>query len=142
MRLYDPYQQQYRQLCSPAKTFAVIADQTIFNQINGYTTQQQFQAALHNLKALCERMEAQLNVFHYGQAYGMPHTCLRDIYTDAEFRLINLSTMHQTLHPQAPKPQVITSEGVVIDLEDKVQTNREETNLGTDDSTPDKGDTG
>jgi hypothetical protein len=119
----------------------VIADQSVFNQINEYTTQQQCQAALQNLKALCERMEAQLDLFHYGQAYGTSHSCVRDIYNDAEFRLKNLAIMHQQVQPPAPKQQLITKEGTVIDLEDRAQTSRDETHLGTDDAPPDNGNT-
>ena len=36
--------------------------------------------------------------------------------------------------PSPPTQQVITSEGIVIDLEEKAQTSTEETDLGTEDS--------
>jgi hypothetical protein len=134
--LYNRYEEQYRRLCSYARTFADIADKTIFSQISEFTTPDQFDLALQNLRALCQRLEAQVDLFHYGQAYGTSHSCVIDIYTDAEFRLKNLAIMHQKVEQQPPKQQLITNEGAVIDLEDRVQTSTEETDTGTADSSP------
>jgi hypothetical protein len=85
---------------------------------------------------------AQEGLFHYQAPFSGLHTCVADIYHDLSARLTNLAIMHQQPEKPAPKHQLITSEGVVIDLEGKAQTNREGTNLGTDDSTPDNGVTG
>jgi hypothetical protein len=134
--LYNHYQPQFRHLCGHARTFADIADKTIFSQITEFTTPAQFNLALQNLRALCQRLEAQVDIFHYGQAYGTSHSCVIDIYTDAEFRLKNLAIMHQKVQPPAPIQQLITSEGTVIDLEDRVQTSDEATDTGTADSSP------
>jgi hypothetical protein len=72
-------------------------------------------------------------MFHYQQAYGPPHSCVRDLYTDAAARLTNLAILQQA--PQQPplKQQLITSEGTVIDLEDRVQTSSNETDTGIED---------
>ena len=81
--LYDRYQPQFRQLCSHARTFADIGDKTIFSQISEFTTPAQFDLALQNLRALAERLEAQIDLFHYPQASGSPHSCVCDLLNDA-----------------------------------------------------------
>jgi hypothetical protein len=132
--LYDRFQPQFRQPCSYARTFADIVDKTIFSQVSALTTPAQFDLALQNLRALAKRLEAGIDLFHYPQAYGSPHSCVRDLLNDSEFRLMNLAVMHQKVQPPAPKHQLITTDGAVIDLEEKIETNRQETDLGTEDS--------
>src|ERR671915_1953039 len=111
--LYNQYRHLSRQLCGHARTFVDIADRSVFSQITEFTTPAQFDLALQNLKALAERLEAQVDLFHYGQAHGTLHSCVRDIYDDAEFRLKNLAIMHQKIQEPPPKQQLITTEGTV-----------------------------
>jgi hypothetical protein len=140
--LYNQYRHLSRQLCGHARTFVDIADRSVFSQITEFTTPAQFDLALQNLKALAERLEAQVDLFHYGQAHGTLHSCVRDIYDDAEFRLKNLAIMHQKIQEPPPKQQLITTEGTVIDLEDRVQTSSTETDTGTEDDASHGGSTG
>ena len=132
--LYDHYKPQFRQLCSYARTFADIADRSIFSQVTEFTTPAQFEAAQQSLLQLCQRLEANVDLFHYPQAYGSPHSCVRDIYTDAAFRLKNLAIMHQKPEQPAASQQLISREGAVIDLEEQVETSSQETDVGKDDS--------
>jgi hypothetical protein len=118
-------------LCSPARSFAQIAAQSIFAKITDRTTPEQYQAAQESLRQLCQRYEATLDLFHYPAAYSSPHWCVRDVYTDAAYRLQNLSIMQPVPEPPAPKQQVITVEGVVIDIEETLSTSTTETDLGT-----------
>ena len=132
---YNEKRSQQRDLCSFAFTYAQIIEQTIFARINDRTTPQQYEAALQSLGELCQRFERQMDWSHYPVSYGM-HSCIRDVYTDAEFRLKNMAIMHQ----QAPLPaaqQVVTVEGVVLDVEERVQTSTVQTGLGAEDSSPD-----
>lgn len=140
MKWYDERRSQQRNLCSFAYTFAQIAEQTIFARITDRTTPDQFMVAQQNLLALCQRLESQMDIFHYPAAIGLHH-CIQDIYTDAAFRLENLAIMQEPA-PSAPKQQLISSEGAVIDLEEHVKTSNEETYLGTDDTAPTNGNTG
>jgi hypothetical protein len=133
MQWYDKSRSQQRNLCSLAFTYAQIIEQTIFARITDRTTPQQFVAAQQSLLELCQRLESQMDWSHFPSSQGR-HSCIRDVYTDAEFRLKHLAIMHQ----QALPPQrLITREGIVIDLEDKIQTSTEETDLGTEDIPPD-----
>jgi hypothetical protein len=135
MAWYNEQRSQQRNLCSFAFTYAQIIEQTIFARINDRTTPQQYKAALQSLEELCQRMERQMDWSHYPASQGM-HSCIRDVLTDAEFRLKNLSIMHQ----QAPLPasqQVVTVEGVVIDVEERFRTSRAETDIGTEYTPPD-----
>jgi hypothetical protein len=140
MAWYDESRSQRRQLCSFAYTFAQIADQSIFSHITDRTTPEQLQAAQQSLRELCARLESQMDWSHYPAAYGTPHSCVRDVYTDAEFRLTNLRIMRQQA-PEPAKQQLITREGIVIDLEERIHTSAEDTYLGTDDNLPDNGNT-
>jgi hypothetical protein len=124
-----------RQPCPHARTFMQIAEQTIFSKITEHTRPDQFTSAEEILQQLCQRLEAQVDMFHYPAATG-DHWCVRDVYDHAVLALAGLAAMHQQAVPEPPKQQLITKEGIVIDLEEKLQTNRDETHLGTDDTQP------
>jgi hypothetical protein len=132
MNRHDEQRLQHRNLCSVAYTFAQIADQSIFAFITNRTTPEQFQTAQQSLLQLCQRLESQMDIFHYPAATGM-HSCVRDIYTDAAFRLKNLEIMQEPA-PPPPTQQLLSREGAVIDLEERVEASSEETDVGTDDS--------
>jgi hypothetical protein len=125
--------------CPHARTFTQIAEQTIFSKITEHTRPDQFSAAEAILGELRDRLEAQVArqpLFHYPAATG-DHWCVRDVYDHAIMTLAGLAAMHQQAVPEPPKQQLISREGIVIDLEDKIRTNKDETHLGTDDTEPD-----
>jgi hypothetical protein len=127
-----------RQPCPHARTFMQISEQTVFNNITEHTRSDQFSAAEQILGELRDRLEAQVMrepLFHYPAATG-DHWCVRDVYDHAILALKGLAAMHQQAVPEPPRQQLISREGIVIDLEDKIQTNRAETHLGTDDTQP------
>jgi hypothetical protein len=134
MHWYNEKRSQQRDLCSFAFTFAQIIEQTIFAQISTRTTPEQFAAASQTLGELCQQLERQMDWSHYPAASGM-HACVRDVYTDAAFRLKNLAIMHQPA-PLPANQQVVTVEGVVIEAEERVQTTTVETDLGREDEPP------
>jgi hypothetical protein len=127
--------------CPHARTFIQIAEQTIFSKITEHTRPDQFTTAQEILLQLCQRLEAQVDMFHYPAATG-DHWCVRDVYEHAVLALAGLAALHQQAVPDPPKQQLITREGIIIDLEEKIQTNRTETHLGTDDTQPDTRKTG
>jgi hypothetical protein len=120
-----------RTLCRDSYTVAKLIEQTIFNQITPETTQQQFQLAQESLKRLCERFEANLDLFHYAALSGS-HQCVRDVYEDARARLENLAIMQP--QPKPPAQQVITRDGIISNLAERAQTSETETDVGIDDS--------
>jgi hypothetical protein len=122
-----------RSTCPHARTFIQIAEQTIFNKITPATTPDQFTAAAEILRQLRDRLEAQVDMFHYPAASG-DHWCVRDVYEHAVLALTGLTAMHQQEVAQPPKQQLISRSGVVIDLEDTIQTNATETELGNTDT--------
>jgi hypothetical protein len=133
MGWYDERRSQQRNLCSAAFTYAQIIEQTIFARITDRTTPEQLEAALQSVGELCQRLERELDWSHYPASHGL-HACVRDVYTDAEFRLRNLALMYQPAPPA--KQQEVTVEGVVIDVEERIQTSAVETDLGTEDAPP------
>jgi hypothetical protein len=86
---------------------AQIPEQATFAHIADRTTPKQFDLALQILLGLCQRLKAQLDCSHYPVAQGL-HSCVRDVYTDAGFRLKNLRIMQQQAAEPA-KQQLITS---------------------------------
>jgi hypothetical protein len=122
-----------RLTCPHARTFLQIAEQTIFNKITPATTAEQYTAAEEILRQLRDRLEAQVDMFHYPAATG-DHWCVRDVYDHAVLVLKGLSAMHQQEVAQPPRQQLISREGVIIDVEEKIHTNTEETDVGLDDS--------
>jgi hypothetical protein len=126
-----------RATCPHARTFVQIAEQTIFNKITEHTHPDQFTLAEDILRQLCERLEAQVDMFHYPSATG-DHWCVRDVYDHAVLALAGLAAMHQQAVPEPPRQQLITRKGVVIDLEDTIQTSTTETDLGIEDTPPER----
>jgi hypothetical protein len=126
-----------RPTCPPARTYIQIAEQTIFAKITAHTTEQQFLAAEEILLQLCQRLESQVDMFHYPAATG-DHWCVRDVYDHAVLALAGLAAMHQQAVPQPPRQQLISKTGVVIDLEDAMQTSTEATDLGRAEPPPDR----
>jgi hypothetical protein len=124
-----------RPTCPHSRTFIQIAEQTIFNKITPQTTADQFDAATDILAQLCQRLAAQVDadMFHYPAATG-DHWCVRDVYEHAVLALTGRAAMHQQEGAQPPKQQLISRSGVVIDLEDTIQTNATETELGNTDT--------
>jgi hypothetical protein len=124
-------------LCAVADSFYRIVRETIFQQVTKETTVEQWQAAQESLTRLRDELQQAIYPMHYGSLVGS-HRCLDHVFREAVARLRALEIMQPV--PQPPPPpsqQVITREGIVIDLEDKIQTNRAETHLGTDDTQPD-----
>jgi hypothetical protein len=127
-----------RPRCPFARTFLQIAEQTIFAHVTDRTTPDMYEAALQSLLELCHRLESQVGLFHFPSAVGI-HVCVQDAYLEAAFRLKNLAIMQQPplSEPAQPTQQVITREGIVRDVEEKIQTSTEETDLGRDAQLPD-----
>jgi hypothetical protein len=119
--------------CPHARTFNQISELTIFNKITPATTPEQYTAAAEILRQLRDRLEAQVDMFHYPAATG-DHWCVRDVYEHAVLALTGRAAMHQQEGAQPPKQQLISRSGVVIDLEDTIQTNATETELGNTDT--------
>jgi hypothetical protein len=124
-------------ICPQADSFHRTAQDAIFRQLSGATSPEQFQAAQASLELLRAELEQQLPWTHYGFSVGT-HRCVRDLYKEASARLRNLALLQPTPQPP-PAQQLITREGIVIDLEERIQTSREETDLGTDDNPSDNG---
>ena len=130
--LYGDYGSRPR--CQFANTFQRIAEQTIFAKITDRTTPDMYQAAQQSLVELSQQLEkqSQADMFHFSTLGGI-HCCVNDAYTEAAFRLKNLAIMHQQALPaQAPVPkrQLISREGIVRDVEDKIPASTEDTELG------------
>jgi hypothetical protein len=78
---------------------------------------------------------AEETIFQHVTPYTTPEQYAAAMREEvAESRLRNLQIMYVPAQPPAPKQQLITTEGAVIDLEDKIQTNTTETDVGTADS--------
>jgi hypothetical protein len=124
-------------LCAFADAFYRTARDSIFSQLTAVTTPEQFQAAQESLLLLREELEQDMPAMHYG-AQVDTRRCVGDLYKEASARLRSLAVLHPVPQPPAPGQQLITREGIVIDLEEKIQTSTQETDLGTGDTPPDR----
>jgi hypothetical protein len=104
MTLYYHYQPQYRQLCPEARTLAEVGNQIFAKIADHPITPEQLQQLQQSLILLCQELEANLSLFHYGSSHGLLHTCVRDIYTEAAFRLNNIAILQAAPPPpEAPE---------------------------------------
>jgi hypothetical protein len=133
--LHNSIETQYRRLCIPARTFAEIGNE-LYGQITEQTTPEQIRELEQSLFRIYKELEAQTGMLHYASSFGPPHTCLKDTYLHAVALLQNKAILQQPA-PPPPTQQLISREGAVIDLEERAQTNSEETDLGTEDSPSD-----
>jgi hypothetical protein len=124
-----------RNLCRDSYTVARLIEQTIFNQITPETTQQQFQQAQESLRRLCERFEAQLDLFHYASIRGA-HQCVREVYEEARARLENLAIMQPPPKPAARQP-LRTAAEVLADLDETGHLPPDATAFGIEEDLPD-----
>jgi hypothetical protein len=66
------------------------------------------------------------------------HWCVRDVYDHAILALKGIAAMHQQEVAPPPRQQLISKTGVIIDLEDAIQTSTEATDLGIAEPPPDQ----
>jgi hypothetical protein len=124
-----------RILCRDSYTVARLIEQTIFEKIIPETTPQMFTEALEHLTRLCERFEAQLDLFHYAAISGSHH-CIRDVYEDGRARLENLRIMQPPPKPAVRQPLRTPAE-VLEALDATIHLRPDETTFGTEEDIPD-----
>jgi hypothetical protein len=123
-------------LCELSDTLYRTGRDAIFRQITRDTTPEQFEEAVASLTRHRDELVQSRRPMHYGSLIGR-HRCVEQVFKEAHARLRALQIMQPAPQvPAPPPPQLITREGIVIDLEEKIQTNRAETHLGTDDTQP------
>ncbi|HZA21107.1 MAG TPA: hypothetical protein VFA32_00605 [Dehalococcoidia bacterium] len=129
-------------LCEKSDSFYRTVREAIFQQVTKETTAAQWQAALERLELLRDELVQSLYPMHYGSLVGR-HRCIDHVFREAVARLRALQIMQPVPKPPPPpKQQLITREGVVRDLAEKIQTSTEQTDLGTDPQSPEnRGDT-
>ena len=128
-------------LCTFSDSFYRTVREAIFQQVTKETTAAQWQAALERLELLRDELVQSLYPMHYGSLVGR-HRCIDHVFREAVARLRSLEIMQPVPKPPPPKQQLITREGVVRDLAEKIQTSTEQTDLGTDPQSPEnRGDT-
>jgi uncharacterized protein (DUF2267 family) len=92
----------YERLCQPARRLALFSDQTI-GKISDQTSTEQIQAARYVLTALYETLARRLDFTHYvGLSGQIDHTCLRDVFVDADAKLKMLLELHPAPAPRQP----------------------------------------
>jgi hypothetical protein len=136
MTSYTPRLLSNHRLCSYSRLFAQIIEQTILSQITERTTPAQFAAAKFSLRALSERLaaEAKLDWSHYPAEQGT-HSCVRNVYADAIFRLENSIMLRPEPAPQepsapAPTPQPVPIEALLVNVERIIAESAKETPFG------------
>jgi hypothetical protein len=106
------------------------AKDTIFSKLRMDTTPGEFAAAQESLRLLREELERDMPAMHYAAQIGS-HRCVKDLYREARAWLRTLAVLQPVPHAPAPKQQLLTIEGVVIEIEERFRTSATETDLGT-----------
>ena len=124
--------------CLYSDVFYRSAQATIFSQLTDDTTPQQFEAAQANLLLMKEELEKDMPAMHYASQLGT-HLCVGVLYKEAALRLKNLALLHP--EPPAPVtgPQPLSPEDIVNNLENELPPEPDETFLGEEKGTEDKG---
>jgi hypothetical protein len=131
MSAYDWQLSAGAPLCVFSDSFYRTVREAIFQQLTKTAPPEQFQAAQESLLRLRDELVQDMPAMHYGSLVGT-HRCVNHLFKEARARLRGLEIMQlPPPPPPAPKQQLITREGVVIALEEKLQTSSEETDLGT-----------
>jgi hypothetical protein len=119
--------------CDFAERFQFAAE-TLFSQITAHTSPEQFSQCQESLRQLKEELEAERQArgrFHFAAASGSLHHCVAQAYQVAQARLRFVAQLHQQA---LPLQRGITNQGIIVDVVDALQTSRDETDVGTDDS--------
>jgi hypothetical protein len=136
MSAYDWQLSAGAPLCVFSDSFYRTVREAIFQQLTTETTAEQWQAAQESLVRLRDELAQDIYPMHYGGLVGR-HRCVDHLYREAVARLRGLEIMQPApKSPPPPKQQLITREGIVLDLEEKIQTSTEQTDLGTDHQSP------
>jgi hypothetical protein len=148
MTSYTPRLLSNHRLCSYSRLFAQIIEQTILSQITERTTPAQLAAAKFSVRALSDRLaaEAKLDWSHYPAEQGT-HSCVRNVYADAIFRLENIILLRPEPAPQpeppaAPSPQPLSDEDLMAYVERWSAESAQQTFFGSVADGEDQHDTG
>jgi hypothetical protein len=118
------------QICFYADSFQRTAQDTVFSQLNDFTTPEQFEAVLSSLMLMKQELEKLMPPFHFAAQYGT-HICLEEVFLEAANRLKFLAQL-QAVPPVEPERERLTSEEIVNNLENSLQSSTEDTYLGSD----------
>jgi hypothetical protein len=122
-------------LCGQSRMYIQLLQNSIFAKIDAQTTDAQFVSAAQNMLALCERLEAKVDLFHYGALTGT-HQCIRDVYEIASAYLANLriwaSEPSEPSEPPAPNPQPLSDADLMAYVERWIGESAKGTFFGTD----------
>jgi hypothetical protein len=121
-------------LCGQSRTYIQLIQSSIFAKITDQTTASQYAEAEQALVSLAERLEHQVDLFHYGALTGT-HACVRDVYELASSFLTNLRIWQSEPpkpEPPAPPQPPLAPDAVVNNLRKLAEerTHRRETYLG------------
>jgi hypothetical protein len=133
-------------LCQHSRTYIQLIQSSIFAKITDQTTASQYAEAEQALVSLAERLERQVDLFHYGALTGT-HACVRDVYELASSFLTNLRIWQPEpapLEPPAPppNPQPLTDEELMKYMERWIAENAKQTFFGDTANDGDQHDTG
>jgi hypothetical protein len=130
----NPWPADTLRLCQHSRTYVQLIQSSIFAKITDQTTASQYAEAEQALVSLAERLERQVDLFHYGALTGT-HACVRDVYELASSFLTNLRIWQSEPappEPPAPPQPPLTPDAVVNNLRTLAEdrTRRRDTYLG------------
>jgi hypothetical protein len=121
-------------LCVSSDSFYYSARDAVFRQLSKDSTKEQFQAALETLTQLRDELVQTLYPMHYGALVGR-HRCVEHLFREARARLRGLQvTQPVPAPPPAPaqKPQPVSLEALLANVEQLIAESAKETPFGHD----------
>jgi hypothetical protein len=102
---HDSRLASYERLCRPARSLALLGDQ-IIAKITDQISKDQIQAARYALAALYETLARQLDFTHHvGPPGQIFHTCIREVFDDADAKLKVLAVLQPEPKPSQSEEQ-------------------------------------
>ena len=125
-------------LCLYSNMFYRTAQDSIFSQLTDDTTPAQFEQAQTFLLLMKEELEKDMPRLHYASHLDT-HVCVELLYKEALLRLKNLQILHPEPLPLETRPQPLSPEDIVNNLENDLPVDPDETYLGDEKETEDNG---
>jgi hypothetical protein len=113
--------------CKEYEKLQLVAEELLAN-VNETTSQEQFAAAQKSLLFLFEELKQRMDPLHFRTPGG--HRCLEQCYPEYAMRLRNKAILQNPLPPSAQKPQPVSLETILANVERMITESAKETPFG------------
>jgi hypothetical protein len=113
--------------CKEYEKLQLVAEELLGN-VDETTSQEQFAEAQKSLLFLFQELKKRMDPLHFRTPGG--HRCLEHCYLEYAMRLRNRAILQKPLPPSAQKPQPVTLESLLANVERIITDSAKETPFG------------